>query len=256
MRFIKKNELFLLEELIKKNFSSKYKDSVLGILWTILSPLLMMALFTAIFSTIFGRGIENFQVYFLCGWCLFAFFNSSISISMNALKGNRNILQRTPVPKYIFILGSIASEFLTLIIMLILLVVVMFVTRAPFHIFTMPFLIIPIISLFIMVIGFGLILSVVCVYYSDVQHLWSVVSMMLMYASAIFYPMTIIPEQYRCYLILNPLYWIIDQFRCFVYYGNFPQFGAMVNSLLLSLIILVFGIIIFKKYEKTVTMKF
>lgn len=256
MNFIKKNDLFLLEEIVKRNFSSKYKDSVLGILWTILSPLLMMALFTIIFSTIFGSRIENFQVYFLCGWCLFNFFTSSITASMNSLKGNKNILQRTPAPKFIFILGGIISELLNLIIMLILLVIVMFITHAPFHTSIMIFSVIPLISLLIMITGLGLTLSVACVYYSDIQHLWGVVSIMLMYASAIFYPMSIIPEGYRQYLLLNPFFWIVDQFRCFTYYGIIPQLGYVINSLLISTIILVIGIIIFKKYERNVTMKF
>ena len=73
MRLIKKNDMFLLEEIVKKNFSSKYKESLLGVMWTILSPLLMMALFTIVFSTLFSRNIDNFAVYFLCGWCLFHF---------------------------------------------------------------------------------------------------------------------------------------------------------------------------------------
>ena len=107
-----------------------------------------------------------------------------------------------------------------------------------------------------MVVGLGLMLSVICVYYSDVQYLWNILSMMLMYASAIFYPMTVIPKPYYSYLILNPLFWIIDQFRCFIYHGIVPEVGYMMNSLLLSLIILVIGIIVFKKYEDKVTMKF
>lgn len=255
MKFIKKKDIFLFEELVKKNFSSKYKDSVLGIFWTILSPLLMMALFTIIFSTIFGRDIANFPLYFLSGWCIFQFFNASISNSMNALKGNKNILQRTPAPKYIFVLASIISEFLNFLIMLILLVGVSIVTRAPFY-FTSLFSFIPIISLLIMITGLGLILSVVCVYYTDVQHLWGVISMMIMYASAIFYPIDIIPEPFRSYMMLNPLYWIIDQFRLFIYNGVFPQVSSMINSLVLSLIILVFGIIVFATYEYTVAMKF
>ena len=256
MRFIKKNEIFLLEEIVKKNFSAKYKESVLGILWTVLSPLLMMALFTIIFSTIFSRNIENFPVYFLCGWCLFMFFNASITSSMDSLKGNKHILQRTPAPKYVFILGSIISEFLNFIIMFVILVVVMFITRAPFYFPTLLFSIIPIISLIIMVCGLGFMLSIVCVYYTDVRHLWSVISLMVMYASAIFYPMSIIPDPYRQYLILNPLYWAIDQFRCCLYGGIIPQVNYMINLLLLSLIIFIFGIIIFKKYENRVMMKF
>lgn len=256
MSIIKKNEIFLLEEIIKKNFSSKYKDSVLGIFWTILKPLLIMALFTIIFSTLFGRNIENFPVYFLCGWCLFTFFSGAITVSLNSIKGNKSILQRTPSPKYIFVLGGLISEFLNFIITLILLIGVMIVTNATFYWSTMLLAIIPIISLFIMLLGLGLILSVACVYYTDVQHLWSVGSLMMMYASAIFYPMSIIPEPYHSYLILNPLYWVIDHFRCFVYWGVVPQTIYLVNSVLLSFIILVLGIIIFKKYEANLIMKF
>ena len=256
MSSIKKNDIFLLEEIVKKNFSSKYKDSVLGILWTILSPLLMMVLFTIIFSTIFASTIDNFYAYFLCGWCLFQFFSSSISSSMNALKGNKSILQRTPAPKYIFVLGGILSEFLNFLIMLILLVVIMFITHAPFYFPIIFCSIIPIISIFIMIVGLGLILSIACVYYTDIRHLWTIISMMLLYASAVFYPMNIIPEPFRGYMMLNPLYWIIDQFRCFVYKGVLPNGINLINSLLLSLIILICGIIIFKKYEDKVVTKF
>ena len=256
MSSIKKNDIFLLEEIVKKNFSSKYKDSILGILWTILSPLLMMALFTIIFSTIFGRNIENFPVYFLCAWCLFRFFSSSISVSMNTLKGNKSILQRTPAPKYIFVLGAVLSEFLNYLIMLVLLVVIMFITHATFYFPIIFCSIIPIISIFIMVVGLSLMLSIACVYYTDIKHLWSVISMMLMYSSAIFYPMEIVPEPFRGYLMLNPLYWIIDHFRCFVYHGIVPNVISLINSLLLSLIILICGIIVFKKYGDKVVTKF
>lgn len=256
MILITKDKLFLLREIVERNFSSKYKDSVLGIIWAILNPLLVMALFTILFSTIFGRNIENYSVYFLCGWCIFSSFSKSISSSMSALKGNKSILKRTTAPKYIFVLGSILSELLNLLIVLMLLVAVMIITHAPFHLPAILFSFIPIASLLIMVTGLGLMLAVVCVYYSDVKHLWGVVSLMLMYASAIFYPMEIVPEQYRQYLLLNPIYWIIDHFRTFVYMGEFPKFVSLANSFLLSLIILVFGIIIFKKYEKGVTMKF
>lgn len=255
MRLIKKNEMFLLVELVKKNFSSKYKDSVLGLFWTILSPLLMLVLFTIVFSTIFSRNIENYQVYFLCGWCTYQFFSSAINVALNSLKGNKGILKRTPAPKYVFTLASIISEFLNYVIMLMLLIVIMIFTGAPFYP-TIIFSFIPIISLLIMITGLGLILAVACVYYTDVQHLWRIISMMLMYASAIFYPMEIVPEPYRHYLMLNPLFWIIDQLRYFIYRGTFPQLSNMFNSILLSLIILVLGIIVFKLYEYKVSMRF
>lgn len=255
MIFIKENDFFLLGELVRKNFFAKYKDSVLGVVWTVLNPLLMTILFTIIFSTVFGRNIENFAVYYLSGRCIFEFFNNGITLGMNSIKGNKNILQKTAAPKHIFVLGAIFSEFITFIIYALLLFGVMFVTHAEFH-FTIPLAIIPIFSLTMTTIGLGLMLSIVSVYYTDAQHLWTVFSIMLLYASAIFYPMDIIPEPYHQYMILNPVFWIIDQFRCFIYSGTIPNFLNMVNSLLLSAIILVLGIIIFKKYEKKVAMRF
>ena len=175
---------------------------------------------------------------------------------MDSLRGNKSILQRTPAPKYIFVLGGILSEFLNYLIMLILLVIIMFITHATFHFPIIFCSIIPIILLFIMNVGLGLMLSIACVYYTDIRHLWTVIAMMFMYASAIFYPMEIIPEPFRGYMMLNPLYWAIDKFRCFVYQGIAPNWINVINLLLLSLIILICGIIVFKKYEGNVVTKF
>ena len=251
-----KVNFFLLEEIVKKNFAARYKDSVLGILWSVLKPLLVMILLTIIFSTIFGRDIDNYPVYFFGGKCLFDFFTAGTNMCMNSIKGNQNILLRTAAPKPVFVMGSVLSEFLNFIITLIIFAAVMVATGAPFHFNTMPFAVIPVISLIMMITGIGLVLSILCVYYSDVRHLWSVVTMMLMYASALFYPMDIIPEPYHQYMILNPTFWVIDQFRHFTIWGTFPDLLNVINSLLLSSIMLVIGIIVFKKYQYKVAMRF
>lgn len=255
MNLIKKNELFLLEEIVRKNFASKYKDSVIGILWSILKPLLVMIVLTIIFSTLFTGIVENYPVYLLSGKCILDFFNGAISLGMIAIKGNKGIIQRTPVPKYIFILGAILSEFITFIITLILLIGVMIVTHNPFYFTMIPLSIIPIAFLLIMITGISFILAVLCVYYTDVKHLWDVFTLILMYASAIFYPMEIIPIFFRQYLTLNPVYWIIDQFRDFMIYGNMHDPVNLINTFILSMIFLVIGIIIYKKFEKVLIMR-
>lgn len=256
MNLIKENELFLLEEIVKRNFSSKYKDSAIGIFWSVLKPLLIMAVFTIIFSTLFGRNIKNFPVYFLTARCIFDFFNGAVGLSLNSIKGNKRILQRTAAPKFIFVLGTVISEFLNFLISLVLLFCVMIITHATFYFSIMPLAIIPITSTFIMVTGLGLMLSIFCVYYTDIQHLWGVVSLILMYSSAIFYPLEIVPQPYYYYMTLNPLYWVIDQFRQIIYNGTIPNSMNIFNSLLMSTIILIIGIIIYKKYEQKVAMKF
>lgn len=255
MSLINRNNLFLLEEIVKRNFTSKYKDSSLGILWSVLKPLMIMTIMVIIFSTLFKGRIENYAVYFLAGKVIFDFINTAITISMYSIKSNKTIILKTATPKYIYILGVLISEFITFLITVVILFCVMAVTNAPFYFSTIPLSIIPVISAIMMILGIGLTLSILCVYYTDVQHLWGVLTLLIMYASAIFYPMEIIPEPYYDYLLLNPLYWILNQFRCFTIWGTIPDTLNIINSLLLSVIILVFGIIIFKKYEKKVVMK-
>lgn len=250
-----RNNIFLLEEIVKRNFASKYKDSVVGIFWSILKPLLMMVVFTIIFSALFSGSIEYFAVYYLSGRCVYEFFMTSVSSCMYVISSNQNIIQKTPVPKHIFILGAIISEFLNFIISLIILVAVMIVTGCPFHFETMFLSIIPTISLILIILGLGFLLSILSVYYKDIIHLWSVISLIIMYSSALFYPMDIIPEPYKSVMILNPFYWIITQFREFFIYGTLPNTLNLINALLISLIIFVIGIIVFKKYQNKVIMK-
>lgn len=256
MNSIDKNKLFLLEQVVRKNFSSRYKDSVLGILWSVLQPLLMVILLTIVFSTMFSRSIENFPVYLMAGRTMFRGFTATVGESIGAIKGNANIIQKTAAPKYIFILGSIISSLIDFGISFLLLIGLMIVTGATFPVHTIPLAIIPIISLLIMATGASFIMSILNVYYSDIRHLWTVVVQLIMYASALFYPMDHIPMYYRRWLLLNPVFWIIDQFRDFFVYGQMHNLLNIVNSLLLSAIILVFGIILYKKYEKRATMHF
>lgn len=255
MSFLNKNNLFLLEELVKKNFSTRFKDSYLGILWSVISPLLTMIILTIVFSTLFDRSIEYYPVYLLSGRMIYRYFSGTCGSSMSVLRANTNILLQKNVPKYIFILATLISEFIDYLISVGLLFVVMIVIGAPFH-YTIPLSIIPLISLIIMTTGVSLILSVFSVYYKDVLYLWKAFTQLLMYASALFYPVEIIPEPFHSIIILNPILWIIQQFRGFFVYGTFPDLLNVIDSYLISIILLIIGIIVFKKYEKRITMQF
>lgn len=256
MSLIKKNEFFLLSEVVKRNFSAKYKDSTLGILWSVLQPLFTMMILTIVFSTLFSKRIYNYPVYLLCGKAIYTFFTGSCNMGLYSIRGNKAILLKTAAPKHIFIIGGVISEFFNFIIEAALLVIVMIVTHAPFFFNTMPFSIIPVISAFIFSLGLGFALSICQVYYTDTAYLWKVVTQLLFYGCAIFFPMDLVPEPFHQYMILNPVYWLVDQFRAFYIYGTFPNTLNIVNSLLVSVIVLVFGLIIFRKYKNKITMKF
>lgn len=253
---IKRNtsEHFLLKQLIKKNFTAKYKDSILGILWSFINPLLTMLLLTAIFSTIFSGNIENYPVYFLAGRCLFDFYSAATKTAMNSIKSNSGILKRIFVPRYIFAFGGICSEFVNFLISLIILIAVMYLTGL--HLTLISFaVIIPIVILFVMTAGIGLILSIMCTYFRDIEYLYNIFIMLLMYASALFYPVDIIPKSFRQYLYLNPVFLLIDQFRDIIMYNTLPNITNIIGTSLFAFIMLIMGILIFKKYQKKITLE-
>ena len=172
------SENFLLKQIIKKNFTSKYKDSFIGVLWSFLNPLIEMAILTAIFSTIFARSIENFPVYFLCGRIVITFFNNGTRTAMKSIKENRSIFNKIFIPRYIFALGGICSEFLNFLMSVIVLIAIMLVTQAPFYPIAI-FSIIPIAVLFLLITGVGLILAIGCTKFTDIEYLYKIFTSLL-----------------------------------------------------------------------------
>ena len=245
---------FLLKELVKRDLTSKYKDSVLGILWSFLNPLLIMLVFTAIFSMLFGRSIENYPVYFLSGRVIFDFYNTATKGAMRSIKRNASLLKKIYVPKYMFSVSTICYEFINFLISFIILFGVMFITGATFH-WTIILSIIPIAFLLCLIFGVGLILAVCNTYFTDVGHLYNVFTLILMYSSALFYPMEIVPATVQRIFTLNPVYSAISCFRECISYGIFPNTSTLLYLATFSLTTLGIGICLFKIYEKKLVLE-
>ncbi|MCF6093261.1 ABC transporter permease [Microaerobacter geothermalis] len=239
---------YLLTILVKKDVKKKYKGSYLGILWSLLNPLLNMIVITIVFSTLFGRTIENFPVYLLSGLLLFGFFSSSTTTAMKSVILSANLIKKVYIPKYIFTLSNIISNFIFFAISLIDLVLIMVVTRADI---TMNVIYAPIylILLFLFSCGVSLILATITVFFRDLEYLYGVLITALMYASAIFYPEEIIPEKYQFILTLNPVYYFISGFRNVVYYGLPLELNNLLISSAIAVISMIVGILVFEKNQ-------
>jgi lipopolysaccharide transport system permease protein len=254
MSLVNRNHLFLLDEIVKKNFSSKYKDSSLGILWSLLRPLLIMIVFTIVFSTVFGKTIENYPVYYLSGRLIYDFYKSATTGAMRSIKGNASILKKIYVPKYMFTVSKVCYEFINFLISFVILFGVMFVTGAQFHI-TILFAVVPLALLVILIFGIGLILAVCNTYFTDVGHLYNVFSLILMYASALFYPMEIVPVTVQKIFTLNPIYSAVVSFRECVVYGTIPNMYTLAYLGVFGVVTLAIGIILFSMYSKKLVLE-
>jgi homopolymeric O-antigen transport system permease protein len=239
---------FLLIELVKRDIKVKYRNSVLGIFWSFLNPLLMMIVMTIIFSTLFGKTITNFPVYYLTGMLIFSLYSQGSSGAMTSITGNASMLNKVYIPKYMYSLSRVLSNLVTFAFSLIILVLIMVATGAPFSIYIL-YSFIPVILIILITTGAGLLLATLNVFFKDIQYLYKIFTTLLMYASAIFYPVSIVPEQFQIFFTLNPIFAIISLFRDSFYSGTPYDMFNIVYATLFSTILLIIGVAIFYKYQ-------
>lgn len=239
---------FLIRQLISRDFKTKYKRSVLGILWSFLNPLLMMSVQYLVFSTIFKSNISNFALYLLTGIVCFNFFSEATSMSLVSIVGNASLITKVYVPKYIYPVTRVLSSGVNLLLSIVPLFGFMLLTGTPFRpaLLLLPF---GVLCLLMLCIGIGLLLSTSMVFFRDTQFLWNVVSMLWMYLTPIFYPVSIIPEQWLTLYKCNPLYHIIRFFRILIIDGVSPEPKAYLLCFLASAVPLAIGVLIFRRNQ-------
>lgn len=240
----------LLWEFVKKDIKLKYRNSFLGILWSMLNPLLVMIVLTFIFSNLFKNKIPNFPVYCLSGRLIYDFFSQSTNQCMSSIVGKSSLIKKIYVPKYLYPLSRVISTFIIFLISLIPLIIIMVITDVKLtKISLLAFY--PLICLFFICLGIGLILSTINVFFRDMQHLYSVVLLIIMYASAIFYSADIINPKYVTILNLNPIFPVIKVFRDCVLYGQITAVKSWVLCPIYAVLACVIGVFIFyKKQDK------
>lgn len=244
-----KKYLPLLSEIVARDIKTKYRRSVLGVLWTLLNPLLMMIVLSIVFSQLFGRfAIENYPIYLLSGQVIFNFFSESTSTSMSSIIDNAPLLKKVYIPKYIFVLAKTISISINLFASFAALIIVMLVTRADLH-YTVVLSIIPVAFLIVLSIGVGLMLSAFAVKFRDVVHLYSVFTTVLLYLTPVIYPIQSLPGWVANIVRINPITSILTMFRGFMLYGSAPDLFTVCMTVFPSIGFLLLGAWFFYKNQ-------
>ncbi|WP_173361726.1 ABC transporter permease [Desulfitobacterium hafniense] len=244
---LRKNQ-FLFEELVKRDFKKKYKKTVLGVLWSMLAPLLTLLVMAVVFSHLFGRTIPHFLIYMFAGNLVFFYFRESTSGGMNALVANAGIFTKVNVPKYLFLFSKNISSLINFGLTLIIFFIFVAADGLPFS-WKFLLLIYPIGCLLLFNIGMGLILSALFVIFRDIQYLYDIFTMMLMYMSAIFYSIEAYPARMQVFFHLNPVYVYITYFRMIIIDGAVPSVSFHLLCVFYALLAFLIGAYIYKKYN-------
>lgn len=246
--YVIKRYAFLIEQIVNRDFKVKYKRSILGMFWSFLNPLLTMVVQYIVFSQLFRGDIENFPVYLLSGTVLFSFFTEAVGLSLTSITGNASLITKVYVPKYIYPVTRVLSSMINLLISMIPLACALLITGEEF---TKAYLLIPVILICVLVftIGIGMLLSALMVFFRDVQFLWGIISMLWMYATPLFYPETIIPEQFKIVHTINPMYYYVKAFRMILMDGISPEPKMYVLCALMAFASFLIGAVVFKKTQ-------
>ncbi len=245
---------YLLYELVKKGIKLKYRRSYLGIIWSLLEPILTTTVLTIIFGTLFGNDSKTFPMYILTGRLLYSYFSSSTKGALKSIRAHSGMIKKVYVPKYLYPLSSILYNYVIFFISLIVLVLLGFYCGV-FPTWRWFAILLPLLILLVLSFGVGMILATVGVFFRDMEYLWDVALMLIMYSSAIFYyPKKLLKSGYSWVLRVNPLYSIIENARA-ILFGEPINWTSILYASVFSLVCLLIGLIVFQRNQDKFILK-
>ena len=238
----------LLNELVARDIKIKYRRSVLGVLWTLLNPLLMMVVLSVVFSNLFKFDVENFPIYLLSGQVMFTFYSDSTTSAMSSILGSASLIKKVYVPKYLFVLSRVCSSVINLLASFSALILVMLAMRTELH-YTIFLAFVPILLLVMFSLGVGLLLSAITVKFRDIMHLYSVFVTALMFLTPVIYPMSILPDWLVAVVSANPLTNYLSMFRDVMLNNTVFGMGSLIIGIIEAVGALAIGLYVFYKSQ-------
>ena len=256
LRIILRNRS-LLFYLVKRNISSKYQGSMLGLLWSFIQPLMMLCIYTYVFSVVFkarwGEGIGSskgaFAIILFCGMSLYAVFSEAVTLSANVVVNNANLVKKVVFPLVLLPLSQAFASFLQGCVWLFLLLAgaVFVYGNLSWSMLLLPLILLPF-MLFTM--GISFFTASLTVYIRDTPYVLNVILQIFFFLTPIFYPVSAVPVSFRKFLLFNPLTCMIEQTRMVLLYARTPDWKFIGISLFIGIVVFILGFGWFNKTQK------
>ncbi|MGI6217084.1 MAG: ABC transporter permease [Coriobacteriales bacterium] len=243
------NSHYLLFNLVSKDFKLKYRRSALGVLWSVLNPLLTMIVLTAVFSQLFRFRIEYYPLYFILGQTLFGMMNDGTSGGMRSIITSASLIKKVKVDKIIFPVEKVLFALVNYAFSFIAVICVMIYYQIP----PSPLMFfLPLIVLYTTVfsMGLSLLLAALATFFRDILHLWSVLLTLWTYCTPLFYPVSILPDWMFKIIQFNPMYHYVEYIRNIMIYNVNPGLMENIVCIGFAAITLIVGYLVFTKTQK------
>lgn len=239
----------LLKTSVRKEVRGKYKNSILGVFWSFLNPLLQIAVYALVFPLIMKSNETNYTVFICCGLIPWSFFSTAINRSSSTVIENANIIKKVYFPREILPISVVTSEMINFVISTVIILGFVLIYGLGFTKYVLLYPLILLVEYFLL-IGISFIVSCVTVYVRDLQHFIGVFLQLMFYATPIAYASKVIPGNFQWIMKMNPMTYVIDAFRDIFYYQQMPDISSLIMVFLISLVICVCGYTIFKSLQK------
>lgn len=239
----------MLKSLVKKDLRTRYKGSVLGFLWTFVNPLLQLAVYTVIFSTIMRINIDKYAMFLFVALLPWIFFSTALQTSAGTIISNKDLVKKVYFPREVLPISVVTGALMNLLYSFVILFPCLIISRIGI---TSSIIYLPVVILveYVITLAFSFLAASINVYFRDLEHLLAIFLMAWFYFTPIIFPVEMIPKQYIVYFFLNPMTPIITAFRDILYYGKAPDLVMLGITLISGLMLVVFGYAVFKALQK------
>lgn len=250
----KLNEIYdyreMIFSLVKRDLKGRYKGSILGFFWTFLNPLLQLAVYTVVFSTIMRSGIHDYYLFLFVALIPWIFFNTSLTGGTGCILIQQDMIKKIYFPREVLPISYVTSQFINMLLSFIVIFLVLFIAGYPLRI--QALLCIPFVMIveYILALGFTMALSALTVYIRDLEYIMGIVAMAWQFLTPVLYSVDQAPEEVRWIFVLNPMTNVITAYRDILYYGKMPKLDTLLSAAVLGMVILTVGWYVFYHLQK------
>ena len=240
----------MIANLVRKDLRGRYKGSVLGFLWTFINPLLQLAVYTMVFSVILRADIDKYYLFLFVALIPWIFFSTCLTGGSAVILNEKNLVQKIYFPREVLPVAFVTSSFINMLYSFIVVLIVVLFTAQPVNFLAWCYLPIIMVVEYLFALGCTLITSAITVYFRDLEHILSIITMAWQFLTPVMYSADMVPEQLKGIFMLNPMTSIITAYREILYYGQVPNLDVLLLPLLISIIIVVIGFFVFHRLQR------
>ena len=240
----------MLYELTHRELRGKYKGSVLGFLWTYINPLAQMMVYYFVFSQIFRSGIEQFHIYLIVSMFPWNMFTGGVLQGLGSIRYQGDMVKKVYFPRQILPMVSLTVNCINMLISFGIIYSILLISGWGINLKVQAWLLLVIIIEYFFSLGLALMLSAIEVYFRDIEHIVTVLMMVWMYVTPMFYSLDTIPEKFLPAFRLNPMLYIIGIYQQVLYYKTAPSPEYVLKASVSAVISIIIGSIVFSMLEK------